>query len=1480
MAEPQTIDPKMLGSPVASFTPPSPQDEGALSVNPNMNREKAVDFDSQKVYMDKESGHIFVMDKDIGDRQAEDIIQQSYYSNPSNFKPGVYEKVIKPAIDTGGANLGWLENPGFVSEAMGKNALQALTMNIYKPSPDESRMFNDFAHNPSIIGQFAGMTPAVIGGGYLAKTALGAAMTIPGVAPVMSNIFTGTIAKLGLEGAIKAGQVASAATVSGTTMSMYNAISEAQNQLKDNDERVKNGEDPVPLDYGKIVGDSAKQGAMFALVGGIGAQIAKPLVGMTALEATGQVAKDVAVSAGSMWAIAKAQGSSDEDAGLMATVAAALHLTGVVDSVKERQAMINATKYAIADHIQQSNMSIDPNSAYEIGKGIVDEHIQDAKPISNTEPAPETPEVRKNAEQYSEEDIGDIHQMWSWEKDQQPGGMVVSGGRQTGPERNVIYSTSGHSDAMQDVGPQEAFRLMEKAMSGDKLIKTEPEKLSRLLNDFRDNVKPNINDDSFRIASNPEATGEMMKNLAQAMVDPADMKWLEEQPAQEPQAEELPVEEAPVNPMTGGMSMEEKFGSHNTVFTEDVANAARESLREKMAGLHSGVDPTAIGDLAKIGGYYFEGGLRDFAEWSKKMVDEFGDAIKPYLKDTWNNIQTKVKDKPVETDLAKQEYFPLKPLGLTTIEGRNGEDNLKKTGEDIRKRYLGSINEQIVRVHDLADDIRGLEKDKTQQQAQSIYASFGGDLTKLKEAIAKADALPDDDYNKEYWNSEVKPAAEAALNLSEGAKEGIKLGNQYFRESGAAMREVGAIRSVLENYGINRLYQDEPVERAIKGNDYDNPQQSTHHAKQRYYENMIDAVIGGKRFKTMNYPDLIGVHGEEAAYVVKGRQFAQESVPIKMGGWTDTDSVPAGWKQIGNMKRDIPMKDNGVAVIGKDGNQEIKHQVFVAPAAIAEQLDPLTDPDNLRKINAVQKASAINNAVKAFNVMIGAFHDKQFILQKLASKGGLKGLKDTFSGQLSKLMETPDFKEARLDMVSTGVGTSNKIMDNIDVLKNVNNPGGADGSWLKKIVKLPVVKQAADMVEWHRHNLFEVMGEYFKVDNYRRELAAWDLKNPDATDDQRLEAKRGIAQASNNTFGGHNWAGLGIAKSSMTAARNFWFAPDWLYSAYRTGKSAVTDWKGINGSQGTEGVIARATVIKGFLYGTAATQMANYMINGHFTDKNTKGHKMEIEISPNNHFSLYAAGTGEILKLYSDIAENGPLTGTGRYLQGKVSPIMRLIATAISHTSYAGQDITKETGGIGKEVAKVVPEEYRDAVTKQVNYAVELASTVAPVPFVLQPGAFGYVADQAGKALQGQPADIAGSATLATGLSRFSKGESEARKSQDIDAEVSAGLAKGDETAANKYIESGDLSQTRLDELKTQSQLSPIEKQYKHLGVEKIINKANDDIDSMDASDQEKLKDLLQEKYDRMQSDDRASPNEIKRVGELLDDFYRKHKIK
>ena len=93
------------------------------------------------------------------------------------------------------------------------------------------------------------------------------------------------------------------------------------------------------------------------------------------------------------------------------------------------------------------------------------------------------------------------------------------------------------------------------------------------------------------------------------------------------------------------------------VISEKARDKAKANIKEKMKGLKAGVDPTLLADYAVIGAYHFESGLRAFSVWGKKMVEEFGSEIKPYLNKLWKQAKTQVP-KEAEVVEARKKVKP------------------------------------------------------------------------------------------------------------------------------------------------------------------------------------------------------------------------------------------------------------------------------------------------------------------------------------------------------------------------------------------------------------------------------------------------------------------------------------------------------------------------------------------------------------------------------------------------------------------------------------------------------------------------------------------------------------------------------------------------------------------------------------------------------------------------------------------------------
>ena len=79
---------------------------------------------------------------------------------------------------------------------------------------------------------------------------------------------------------------------------------------------------------------------------------------------------------------------------------------------------------------------------------------------------------------------------------------------------------------------------------------------------------------------------------------------------------------------------------------------ARDTDRQEQTGSQSDIrlDPEVFEAGIRVSGYYIEGGICKFADFARKMVEEFGEKIKPHLKAFYNGARNYFKE-PVSPDM-------------------------------------------------------------------------------------------------------------------------------------------------------------------------------------------------------------------------------------------------------------------------------------------------------------------------------------------------------------------------------------------------------------------------------------------------------------------------------------------------------------------------------------------------------------------------------------------------------------------------------------------------------------------------------------------------------------------------------------------------------------------------------------------------------------------------------------------------------------
>jgi hypothetical protein len=144
-----------------------------------------------------------------------------------------------------------------------------------------------------------------------------------------------------------------------------------------------------------------------------------------------------------------------------------------------------------------------------------------------------------------------------------------------------------------------------------------------------------------------------------------------------------------------------KKGSKVTDFLHEQAEKARARIKARGARLNAGLNPIELADHIIIGAEHIANGIVKLADFTKKLVDEFGEAIRPFAKDIHEKSKAyaaaaKEEGKPVRTDEQKRlaRY-------KTTVAKRTEELRRRIADRDFSKR-----------------EKRTLELDKEAQQAR------------------------------------------------------------------------------------------------------------------------------------------------------------------------------------------------------------------------------------------------------------------------------------------------------------------------------------------------------------------------------------------------------------------------------------------------------------------------------------------------------------------------------------------------------------------------------------------------------------------------------------------------------------------------------------------------------------------------------------------------------------------------------------------
>lgn len=486
-------------------------------------------------------------------------------------------------------------------------------------------------------------------------------------------------------------------------------------------------------------------------------------------------------------------------------------------------------------------------------------------------------------------------------------------------------------------------------------------------------------------------------------------------------------------------------------------------------------------------------------------------------------------------------------------------------------------------------------------------------------------------------------------------------------------------------------------------------QKTTKNALKRKYLDPLEATEDGQAFKSFKASDRIVPYFADKAKLLSDRELVNNLLNngiIK--NMTPNMAKSKGYIQF--VSEHLPSEymrnpATGELLLDKNNNPILDESRYYIPKTLSGKLRAITDtPVDLAKIHPLlDKAQKIQDILKTAKLSFSLFHDKAMALvyeyQNICKPGKTFDIMKFYTNA-NHYLEGPEFRNNERLFISRA-GITTHVQSNADIIQNISK----NLPELRKVVNTPVFKQILQANDIRGNFLFGKFQRILKVNDFTNKRIDWISKHPNATPEQITKAEFQIARQINSAYGGLNWEALGRTPLFRSIARFLLLAPDWTYSNFDFFAQAF--------NKGAGGNISRIHIATSIIAGGIFTELMNYAINGHFTDTNKKGHEFEVQLPNGQYLSTFPGQSGDAIKLYSRIANNGVM-GVSEFAQGKANAIPQAGIIAGTGRNYFGQNIVSN-GLFGKG-------KHLNAFQKSGNYLSGALQPFNPNPISLNSG--------------------------------------------------------------------------------------------------------------------------------------------------------------
>lgn len=238
-----------------------------------------------------------------------------------------------------------------------------------------------------------------------------------------------------------------------------------------------------------------------------------------------------------------------------------------------------------------------------------------------------------------------------------------------------------------------------------------------------------------------------------------------------------------------------KSGKSLTDFISDQAAKARARIKERGPRLSAGIDPVDLVDHAIIGADYISKGITGLAEWSVKMVKDFGEKIRPYLQEIYD--KSKQYHDAHETLFAKSkskaDLTPKDIVASAKEDAKSGQSLDHRTVYDLARAHVRAgvegFDAVMKAVH---EDLKEAYPNITEREVRDAFSEYG----KVKFPSKEEDKVKLAEYRR---IGQLQSAIEDAMKGEQPQKTGL----QRNKPTQAVRDKMKELKAAMEDAGLD-----------------------------------------------------------------------------------------------------------------------------------------------------------------------------------------------------------------------------------------------------------------------------------------------------------------------------------------------------------------------------------------------------------------------------------------------------------------------------------------------------------------------------------------------------------------------------------------------------------------------------------------------------------------------------------------------------